>query len=511
MKICSFILLLAATLCNCHGCSDSVTIQALTDSGYVSGTTEDGTWVYRGIPYATAPTGELRWKPPTAVAHWDGVRAATEFAPACPQSSATPITTGENCLYLNIWLPAGSQSSRNAVMFFIHGGGFIEGAGSLDLYNGHELAKKDVVVVTMNYRLGSFGFLAHPKLDAESADGVSGNYGLLDQMAALRWVQNNITAFGGDPSRVTVFGESAGATSILILLSSPSSAGLYQQAIVESGPIWKNGVVVDINRSKAAAEQVGEEFAASLGCSGDDVLAQMRAKTADELVEATSLPASIFWLLHTLKFVPTVDGSVLPENPADRFANGQQNSISLMIGNNANEGNSLIGGLNMAVSDYEQYLTDRFGANANTVLQEYPAATDAGVTQAMSDLMTGLDFVEAAKFATKYMSAVNGNVYLYRFSYPVDPTLLAYHGSELPYVFGTIGATSSAADREMSDQMMSMWVNFAKTGDPNGAIDVVWPKYTTAEDSYLDINVQSEVKTGYGTSLTGQLDELGIR
>lgn len=511
MKAYSFILLFIALVCFCAGCGNGTTVQTLTESGYVSGTTEDGTWVYKGIPYAAAPTGELRWKPPADVTPWAGVRAATEFAPACPQKGAdAPAITSEDCLYLNVWSPANSQSERQAVMFFIHGGGFSEGAGSLAIYNGHELAKKGVVVVTINYRLGSLGFLAHPKLDEESAEGVSGNYGLLDQIKALSWVQNNIHAFGGDPSQVTIFGESAGATSILSLLSSPRSALLYKQAIVESGPVWENGVVIDTVKSKAAAEQIGEELASTLGCSGEDVIAQMRSKSVDEILNATPGNESIFWLLHDIEFAPTADGVVLPEYPRDRFANGQQNSIPLMIGTNTNEGNSLVGGLDMTVADYEQYLSDRFGANATIVLQAYPAATDADVSNAMSDLMTGLDFFEAAKFAAKYMSAVNGNVYLYRFSRPVDPILLAYHGSELPYVFGTLAGTSDV-DNALSNQMMDMWTNFAKTGDPNGAIDIVWPAYTTEGDSYLDINVQSESKTGYGTSLTNQLDELGIR
>jgi para-nitrobenzyl esterase len=213
-----------------------------TDAGYLSGTNETDIRAYLGIPYAAPPTGYLRWRPPAAVKPWEGIRQAKEFVPACPQlvkGSSENQGLGnmsEDCLYLNVWAPAKSPEEKLPVMVFIHGGAFVRGAGSLPLYNGSALARKGVVVVTLNYRLGALGFLTHPELAKESPNNTSGNYGLLDQQAALRWVQNNIAAFGGDPAYVTVFGESAGAVSVISLLASPQSKGLYSQAIVESGP-----------------------------------------------------------------------------------------------------------------------------------------------------------------------------------------------------------------------------------------------------------------------------------
>lgn len=235
-----------------------------TEAGYVSGTSEGGLWIYRGIPYAAPPIGDLRWRPPAPVQPWDGTREAKEFSAACPQpasadpsSGDTPANTSEDCLYLNVWTPAKSAGEKIPVMVFIHGGAFGQGAGSISLYDGTALAKKGVIVVTLNYRLGALGFLAHPQLVKESTNGSSGNYGLLDQLAALDWVQRNIAAFGGDPSRVTIFGESAGASSILLHLVSPQSRGLYQQAIVESGPLWTQGAILNIVASRADAEQWG--------------------------------------------------------------------------------------------------------------------------------------------------------------------------------------------------------------------------------------------------------------
>lgn len=493
------------------GCAGGSSVTALTESGLVAGTTEGGTWVFRGIPYAAPPVEGLRWKPPVAVTRWKGFRNATEFAPACPQVVTDGTVTSEDCLYLNIWLKANTQKQRQPVMVFIHGGSFLTGAGSNPLYNGSKLAEKGVVVVTINYRLGPLGFFAHPDLDGESIYGVSGNYGLLDQIAALTWIKNNIHAFGGDSSNVTVFGESAGGYSVISLLASPFSTGLYKRGIVESAPVWQNGATIDINNSKSKAEEIGENFAASLGCTGESVIAKMRAKSANDIVAAVPDPSSVFEYVHTLEFLPTVDGVILPENPADSFANGTQNVVSLLIGSNANEGNVLVEGLNMTVSEYTQFLVDRFADNSDMVYEIYEPTGDTDVEQTMSDLMTGLDYAESAKFAAEYMSRVN-DVYLYRFSYPVSETLLAFHGSELPFVFGTIDQwTTSATALELSNKIMSAWIAFASTGNPNGVFEVQWPKYTSAEDSYLDIDETSEVKSGYGTPLTDDLAELGIR
>ena len=252
-KVTSYVLVICLVLIGFSflaGCTQKEPASGVvkTDSGYISGTNENGLQIYRGIPYAAPPAGDLRWKPPGPVQPWEGIKETKVFLPACPQpiaadpsSGDTPANMSEDCLYLNVWTPAHSADDKLPVMVFIHGGAFGQGAGSLPMYDSTALAQKGVVVVTPNYRLGALGFLAHPQLANESPYNTSGNYGLLDQIAAMQWVQRNIGAFGGDPSQVTVFGESAGATSILVHLVSPASTGLYRQAIVESGPLWTNG------------------------------------------------------------------------------------------------------------------------------------------------------------------------------------------------------------------------------------------------------------------------------
>jgi para-nitrobenzyl esterase len=476
-----------------------------TDAGYISGMNEDGLMVYRGIPYAAPPTGDLRWKPPAPVQPWEGIKETKVFSPACPQpttadpsSGDTPANMSEDCLYLNVWTPANGADDKLPVMVFIHGGAFAQGSGSLPLYNGTALAKRGVVVVTTNYRLGALGFLAHPQLADESSYNISGNYGLLDQLAAMQWVQRNIGAFGGDPSRVTVFGESAGATSILIHLVSPASTGLYRQAIVESGPLWTNGTTMNIISPRAEAEQFGEEFAQSLGYSGPDAIRQMRHVSAQDLVNATPWPPSAFWILHTLRFKPTIDGWLVPESPDTLFHLHRQNPVPLIIGTNSNEGTTLATNANMTVPEYETFIRARFGNDAGTVLARYPANSTEDVQLRMEQIMTDYDFSRAAKFVAGSMADLNRSTYLYRFSYvmPGQP-FGAFHGSELFFVFRPPTMKPDPVSTGVSDTMMDLWVWFAKTGNPNGGMNVSWPQYTQDKDQYLDIGSVPCVKSRY--------------
>lgn len=478
---------------------------AKTDAGYVSGTSEGGLWIYRGIPYAAPPIGDLRWRPPAPVQPWDGTREAKEFSAACPQpasdypsSGDTPANTSEDCLYLNVWTPAKSAGDKIPVMVFIHGGAFGQGAGSISLYDGTALAKKGVIVITINYRLGALGFLAHPQLVQESPNGSSGNYGLLDQLAALDWVQRNIAAFGGDPSRVTIFGESAGATSILLHLVSPQSRGLYRQAIVESGPLWTQGAILDIVASRADAEQWGEEYAKSLGYAGPDAIQQMRGVSSGDLVKAMPWPSSSFWNTHTLKFKPTIDGWLIPDSPDTLFRLGRENPVPLIIGTNSDEGATLAADAKMTAPEYEKFIRDRFGKDADAVLARYPANSTEEVQLRLKQLMTDYDFTDAAKFVAGSMADVNRNTYLYRFSYVMPgQSLGAFHGSELLFVFRPPTVKPDAVSSTVSDTMMDLWVRFAKTGDPNGGMNVPWPQYTRAGDQYLDIGDIPRVKSGY--------------
>ncbi|MFA4876540.1 MAG: carboxylesterase/lipase family protein [Methanoregula sp.] len=505
MKILLVFLILAGLVLGA-GCSQKTEGPGIvkTGTGPVLGTTENGITVYRGIPYAAPPVGDLRWRPPAPVQPWTGVRNATGYGPICPQVITDDPTPGsppqpmsEDCLFVNVWTPAHTPGEKLPVMVFIHGGAFIEGAGSQPLYDGSVLAKSGVIVVTLNYRLGSLGFLSHPDLVNESATGTSGNYGLMDQQAALQWVQENIGAFGGDPSKVTVFGESAGATSILAQLASPQAKGLFRQAIVESGPLWTNGSELNIVSTRGAAEQNGMDLAKSLGYPGPGAIRQMRTLDAMTIINATPRPASTFWLTHTLKFKPSVDGYILPAAPEDIFRDGQQIAVPLIIGTNADEGTMLAAGTGMNASAYEKYIRNRFGEHAGEVLAAYPAKTPDEVQYQMERIMTDFDFADAAKTIAGSMATLNQSTYLYRFTYvmPGQP-FGAFHGSELFFVFRPASSKPDPASRRVSDTMIAYWTQFAKTSNPGSAMNVTWPPYSRENPRYLDIGKNPVVMIG---------------
>lgn len=477
-----------------------------TDAGYVSGISENGIWAYLGIPYAAPPIGDLRWKPPQPAKPWEGTYKADKFGPSCPQAVAKefgpewyPGNMSEDCLSLNVWTPATNSSEKLPVMVFIYGGAYMRGSSALPLYNGTALAKKGVVVVTFNYRVGVLGYMAHPQLSKESSNNSSGNYALLDQEAALRWVQKNIAAFGGDPSRVTIFGESAGAANIVSQLAIPQSRGLYNQAIVESGGVWSNGPAIIGYRTKAEAEEYGQKFAESLGYSGPDAIQQMRNVSAFDLVNETpNVWDSTFRGFHDVAFKTTIDGWLIPEAPQEIFKQGRQNPVPLIIGSNADEGTLLAANANMTVADYEQFLHDSFGESAIYMLAKYPASTPEEVQHQMERITTDFDFALASKFIAGSMADLNQSAYLYKFTYvlPGQPNG-AYHTSELYFVFQPSYWKADPTCIDVSDYVMDMWTRFAKTGDPNGGINVTWPKYSSEKDQYLDIGATPVVKTGY--------------
>ncbi len=472
-----------------------------TDAGYISGLQQNGLRVYLGIPFAAPPTGDLRWRSPAPVTPWDGVKEAKAFSanpPQPPSGSPVPDSMSEDCLYLNVWTPAQSADEKLPVMVFFYGGAFTQAApfDTIALYNGTTLAQKGVIVVTTNYRLGALGFMAHPQLDNESVNNVSGNYGILDQQAALQWVQRNIGAFGGDPSRVTIFGQSAGGESVLIHLVSPGSKGLYSQAIIESGPFWANGPTIDNVHSKADAEQFGQQYVQSLGYSGPDAIREMREVSAGEIVNTSPWPASSWNRTHTLKFEPTIDGWLLPDSVDALFALHRENPVPFMIGTNANDGTTLSAGANMTVPEYIAFLRNYFGTDADTVFAKYPANSTGEVQLRLAQIMTRYDFADAAKFAAGSMGDQERNTYLYRYSYalPNQPDG-AFHGSETFLLFGMTNEVK--ANPVVAATLVDLWTQFAKTGDPNGGANVTWPHYTRAEGLYLDINNVSTVMSGY--------------
>ncbi len=436
--------------------------------------------VYKGIPFAAPPVGELRWKAPKAAAFWQGVRQATQFSPVCMQTPYAhtsiyfmePSPVSEDCLYLNVWTAAKTNKERRPVMVWIHGGALTRGAGSIPTYDGEAFARKGVVLVTVNYRLGLFGFFAHPELTKESDRNSSGNYGLLDQVAALEWVQKNIAAFGGDPKRVTIFGESAGSWSVNYLMATPLAKGLFQRVIGESGGMFA------VLPKLSDVEESGKKFAASQGA---DSMQALRAKPAEDLLKAAA------------NFPPNVDGWFLPEDVYTIFAKGKQNDVPLLAGSNADEGKSLT----LPVASAEAFIQQskrRFGDKTDEFLKMFPAGSKEEATASayasFRDFLFGWEMRTWVRMATK---TGKSKAYLYYFSrVPPGPTAAqygAYHASEIAYAFQNLLPPRpwEDTDRKLSDAMSSYWVNFATTGDPNGKGLAKWPLYDAKSDVALEL------------------------
>jgi para-nitrobenzyl esterase len=434
------------------------------DSGQVSGIAgqSQDMRIFKGIPFAAAPVGNLRWRAPQPVPHWDGVRKAEESGPVCMQAGGGGQKVSEDCLYLNVWTSAKSASDKRPVMVFIYGGGNNTGSGSQPGYDGEGLAKKGPVIVTFNYRLGALGFLAHPELTKESDRRASGNYGLMDQIAALQWVQKNIAAFGGNPKNVTVFGESAGAIDIANLMTSPMAKGLFQKAIGESSG-WGNP------KKLAEAEQDGVKFAAALGAT---TLAEMRARPAETVLKAG-------------RANNIVDGWLIPEDPGTVFAQGKQMDIPVLVGSNKDEGTFFITQPAPA-AQFIQQSRAKYGDLADTFLKLYPANSEE--QSAASQLAS---FANEMGFAMRnwahLQSKTGKKAYFYYFTQepPVQPNAKggrnagATHTAELPYVFQNLTGNRAwtETDRQLSDTMSSYWVNFAATGDPNEKGLPKWPAF----------------------------------
>lgn len=419
--------------------------------------------IYKGIPFAAAPVGNLRWRAPQGASHWDGVRKADQFGPVCMQAGGGGQKTSEDCLYLNVWTSAKSPGDKRPVMVWIYGGGNNTGSGSQPGYDGEALAKKRPVIVTLNYRLGAFGFLAHPELTKESDRRASGNYGLMDQIAALQWVQKNIAAFGGNPKNVTVFGESAGSVDIASLMTSPHARGLFHRAIGESS-YWGNP------KRLAEAEQDGVKFAAALGANS---LAEMRAKPADAVLKAG-------------RAGNIVDGWLVPEDPGLVFAQGKQIDVPVLVGSNKDEATFFI--TQPAPADkFIEESRSRYAELADTFFKLYPAASEeqaAASQYASRSYEMGFGMRTWARLQAKTGKSKS---YLYYFTQepPVQANAKggrnagATHTAELPYVFQNLTPNRAwtDTDRRLSDMMSSYWVNFATTGDPNGKDLPRWPAF----------------------------------
>ncbi|MBS0373004.1 MAG: carboxylesterase family protein [Proteobacteria bacterium] len=454
-----------------------------TTAGAVRGTGGD-VLAFKGIPYAAPPVGAGRWRAPAPPARWTGVRDASRFGNDCVQSpwivsSGQPVS--EDCLTVNVWTPSLTPAARRPVLVFLYGGAFIGGTGAYALYDGTRLAAGGAVVVSFNYRVGILGFLAHPGLSAESPTHSSGNYGLLDQLAALRWVQANIGAFGGDPARVTVFGESAGAASIALLLTSPRAQGLFAGAILQSP-------VLEPLAGLAAAETAGRRL--------EPDLARLRRWSAEELLKHNLdfFPAPARALTEPAFPRPILDGHVLARQPREAYAAGAVLPVPAIVGCNVDEGRMFSPPtLAPDAAAFARYARERYGAAADELGRLYPVAGDAAAHAAATRLIGDALFNEACRAIARGLVRATPRVYAYLFSRDLGSSgVPATHAEELAHVFGNLTAPDfnphpplDAKDAALSEAMRGAWLRFAAGGDPNGGTLPAWPRYG-ADDPYLE-------------------------
>lgn len=493
-----------------------------TANGMLEGTIDKAAGVrsFKGVPFGAPPVGEFRWQPPQPVKNWEGIRKADKFGPRAMQRNVfgdmnfRSNGTSEDCLYLNVWTPAKAGKNLPVLVYF-YGGGFIAGDGSEPRYDGASMASKGIVTITVNYRLGVFGFFAHPELTKESPHHASGNYGLLDQAAALQWVQKNIAAFGGDPKRVTIAGESAGSISVSAQMASPLSKNLIAGAIGESGSII--GALSAVPLSEG--EQAGVKFGKAIGVEG---LAALRAMPADQLLETTAKPG-------LPRFSPTVDGWFFPKSPAEIFAAGEQARVPLLAGSNIEESGAgaVLGREKPTVENYRKALERLYPGKADEVFKHYPATNEAEVTDAARDLASDR-FIAFSTWKWVELSTKTGGkpTYYYRYDRArpamrpemgdaqaglaggvvrgtgaalATPRPLprgAVHSAEIEYAMGNLDGNKVYAwtpeDFQVSKTMQEYFVNFIKTANPNGKGLANWPKFDAKQRMIIDVNTRAE-------------------
>jgi para-nitrobenzyl esterase len=502
--------LLALAFASAAGASADAPV-AQTSTGRVLGATAGGIEVFRGVPYAAPPVGNLRWRPPQPPAKWGGVRDATAFGASCPQSLDSPmmmvgplVKIGEDCLTLNVWTPA-TDTGRRPVMLWIHGGGFFTGAGSEKQFDGIPYAERGVVLVTVNYRLGRLGFFAHPALKAVAGEP-RGNYGLMDVLAALRWVRDNIASFGGDPGNVTIFGESAGGIAVADLMVSPMAQGLFQKAIIESGAFPRPMRDIATDRPGAPSEQtLGRAFAEGLGIGGNDPAAALRALPVEKI--APGAPDELGQIQAMAS--PMVDGAMLPDDVFLRYAKGEITKVPLLIGSTGAEALVWAFGRDGKMATYPLLPFDpvrfrsAFGSDADRVMAAYGARYGGDMANAGPILATDMAVGAASRYFADRAAAAGCPTFLYHFSAIPTPlrglTPGAPHGTEIPYVFGTlaklrnVGGGMTESDLALSRTVIAYWVSFAKTGNPNGAGRLSWPPRSGKDGAFLDFTDQGPV------------------
>ncbi len=464
---------------------DSGTLQGIPQAALPHGA------AFLGIPYATQPVGNLRWKAPQLPPSWSGVRKAAEYGPACPQAPSPwlpemlgiqKMPTNEACLYLNVWTPELTDSARLPVLVWVHGGGNVEGSGEWPPL-GPTLAQRGIVVVSLNYRLGAFGFFSYPALSAESRHHVSGNYGHLDQVAALRWVRRNIARFGGDPTRVTIAGQSSGALDICNLMASPIAAGLFQRAILQSG-VCVDSVYPRLNEAEANGALLAEDLGVQ---TGPQSLTKLRAIPAQRILQTAAKDQRI-------DLEPNVDGWFFREQPAIAFVAGRQAKVAVMVGSNEDEvsifASPIVGGESYrpkTVVEYRQWLQREFAGLADKIFAEYPAHSDAEVPGVFRTMFTDFDFGFGARLLALDTAKVGQNAFLYHFTYVGAgkfAELGAFHSEESMFLSKKYWTTwiRRPYDKTLSNAIIGYWVQFVKTGNPNQTALPPWPVYHPATD-----------------------------
>ena len=467
--------------------------QAKVTGGAVSGVAENGISIFKGIPFAAPPTGDLRWKAPAPVTRWSGVRKADAFANACmqpPNSQGNTAPVSEDCLYLNVWTPATSATAKLPVIVWIHGGGFTGGSTSISMYDGTGFARKGVILVSLAYRLGPFGFMAHPELSRESGHG-SGAYGIEDLVAGLKWVQANISAFGGDSGNVTIFGHSAGSAAVTFLAASPLSKGLFHRVIAMSGSSFtplqtsQEGFGMSIPALKTA-EATGNTFLSKLGAKS---IAEARALGADKIQAATG---------GGLTFRPVADGYVVSHDLYTLYEQHKFNDTPVLLGHTSDETLAFGGSRSVTPADFEAQIKTQFGPQAEAILNAYPHATDAEAVRAARHVRNDTSFAwNMWTWAREQSKQGTGKVFSYYYNNHGPQAEGSGHGSDVPFAFQTLAGrrTPSKEDLALSDVISSYYVNFATTGDPNGKGLPQWPAFTDKNQQVMVFDAAPSART----------------
>lgn len=482
-------------------CTENASTIVELDSGLIEGAynADETVRSFKGIPYAAPPIGDLRWQAPQAVQPWDGIKATTDFGPSPIQNKpepfycwtaefiAKPEPLDEDCLHLNVWTSAKTAKDKQPVFVWIYGGGLSSGSSNCDIYDGEEMARQGVIFVSLNYRVGVLGFMAHPELSAEATSQTSGNYGFLDQIAALQWVQRNIAAFGGDPGNITIAGQSAGAFSVNTLIASPLAKGLFHKAILQSGGLLSNR----LQQNLGTAEQAGVRFMEVADAKSIADLRQMSANQIQEISNDTAVG----------RFGVTLDGHVLPKDLMAHFRNGQHHQVPMLAGWVTGDG-SFLGQSQMTVAEYETEAKSLYGEDATEYLQIFPATTAEEVQQ-MKSKLTLIGF---AGMTPHLLAGFNeAPMYVYEFGHvppdkPDFPNYGAFHTSEVPFALHTLHTWQRpwrGVDREIEKTMSGYWTNFAKTGNPNGTGLPEWKAYDKKEGHILTIKAPVSSQAAY--------------